>query len=142
MSLPWLSNWTVAASSARRSGWCIGARMTPVPISIRDVAWASAALDDEERRHVPVVDEVVFGRPDRAEAEALGVDRQADDLVIGPRPVRLTGAKLRAQESDAQSHAGDDSSRRGFATSARSGVDTLRLGCIVPSSYITARYCT
>ena len=43
ISRPWLSSWTVAASSARRSGWCNGARMTPVPSSIRDVAWAIAA---------------------------------------------------------------------------------------------------
>jgi len=43
-SRPWLSSWTVAASSASRSGWCIGASTTPVPISMREVACAIAAL--------------------------------------------------------------------------------------------------
>ena len=44
VSRPWLRSWTVAASSASRSGWCSGARTTPVPISMCEVAIASAAL--------------------------------------------------------------------------------------------------
>jgi hypothetical protein len=60
--------------------------------------------DDEERRHVPVIDEVVLGRPDRREAEPLRLDGQADRLVVGARPVGLARPKLCAEESEAESH--------------------------------------
>ena len=60
--------------------------------------------DDEERGHVPVVDEVVLGRPGRREAEPLRLDGQADRLVVGTRPVGLARPKLRAEESEAESH--------------------------------------
>ncbi len=60
--------------------------------------------DDEERGHVAVIDEVVLGRPDGREAEPLRLDSQANRLVIGPRPVGLAGPKLRAEQSEAESH--------------------------------------
>ena len=62
--------------------------------------------DDEERGHVPVVDEVVLGRPDGREAEPLRLDGQADRLVVGARPVGLARPELRAEESEAESHGG------------------------------------
>ena len=60
--------------------------------------------DHEERRHVPVIDEVVFGRPDGREAEPLRLDGEAHRLVVGARPVGLARAKLCAEESEAESH--------------------------------------
>ena len=60
--------------------------------------------DHEERGHVPVVDEVVLGRPDGREAEPFRLDRQAHRLVVGARPVGLARAKLCAEESEAESH--------------------------------------
>ena len=60
--------------------------------------------DDEERGHVPVIDEVVLGRPHRREAEPLRLDRQPDGLVVGARPVGLARPELRAEESEAESH--------------------------------------
>ena len=60
--------------------------------------------DDQERGHVPVIDEVVLGRPYRREAEPLGLDSQVDRLVVGTRPVVLARPKLRAEKSEAESH--------------------------------------
>ena len=60
--------------------------------------------DDEERGHVAVIDEVVLGRPDGREAEPLRLDGQADRLVVGTRPVGLARPKLRAEQSEAESH--------------------------------------
>ena len=68
--------------------------------------------DDEERRHVPVIDEVVLGRPDGREAEPLRLDGQADRLVVGARPIGLAGPKLRAEQSEAKSHGADDTSQK------------------------------
>ena len=65
--------------------------------------------DDEERGHVPVVDEVVLRRPDRAEAKPLRLDRETDRVVVGARPVRLAGPELRAEESESECH-----SERGY----------------------------
>ena len=80
---------------------------------------------DEERGHVPVVDEMVLGGPHRAEAEPLGLDGDPDGLVVGARPVRLARPKLGAEESEAESHTTDDSARVTFA-SARADADPDR----------------
>ena len=60
--------------------------------------------DDEQRGHVPVIDEVVLGRPDGREAEPLRLDGEAHRLVVGARPVGLARSKLCAEESEAESH--------------------------------------
>ncbi len=50
--------------------------------------------DDEQRGHVAVVDEMVFGRPDRGEPEPLGLDRQ-------PRSSRHRHASSRSRPVEA-----------------------------------------
>ena len=60
--------------------------------------------DDEERGHVPVVHEVVLGRPYRREAKPFRLDTKLDRLVLGAGPVRLAGPELRAEKSKADSH--------------------------------------
>ena len=73
MSRPWLIWSTVAASSARRSGWHSGSTCTPVPIFIRLVraAIALASVSGAEQ-HRALRRDMDFGEPHRVEAPALG----------------------------------------------------------------------
>ena len=76
--------------------------------------------DDEERGHVPVVDEVVLGGPHRGEPEPLRLDRERDRLVVRARPVGLARPELRAEESEAESH-GPTSDRTGIVVAGCPG---------------------
>ena len=98
-SRPWLSSWTVAASSASRSGWCIGARIDARPELDPSTSPARApprrpgARACTRRRRSGVRWSRRSVKPSRSASTA-----RRDRLVVRARPVGLARPKLCAEQ--------------------------------------------